>query len=80
MCTRACPRFRTWESEIDTFMFGRERTTDEVAGVSSDILLVRATDPEVLTTGQDGGLVSAILIWALEHDRIDAALGVGGRR
>ena len=74
MCTRACPRFRTWESEIDTFMFGRERTEDEVAGISSDIMLVRATDAEVCEAGQDGGLVSAILIWALEHDRIDAAL------
>ncbi len=74
MCTRACPRFRTWESEIDTFLFGRERTEDEVAGISSDIMLVRATDAEVCEAGQDGGLVSAILIWALEHDRIDAAL------
>jgi len=74
MCTRACPRFRTWETEIDTFMFGRERTVEEVAGVSSDIILARATDPELLQAGQDGGLVSAILIWALEHDFIDAAL------
>jgi coenzyme F420 hydrogenase subunit beta len=74
MCTRACPRFRTWETEIDTFMFGRERTADEDAGVIGDILLVRATDPEVLENGQDGGLVSAILIWALEHGVIDAAL------
>ena len=74
MCTRACPRFRTWESEIDTFMFGRERTPDEVAGLTGDIVLARATDPVVRDTGQDGGLVSAILIWALEHDRIDAAL------
>jgi coenzyme F420 hydrogenase subunit beta len=74
MCTRACPRFRTWESEIDTFMFGRERTEDEVAGVVGDILLVRAADPDVRDNGQDGGLVSAILIWALEHDVIDAAL------
>ena len=30
--------------------------------------------PAVRDAGQDGGLVSAILIWALEHDRIDAAL------
>jgi coenzyme F420 hydrogenase subunit beta len=74
MCTRACPRFRTWETEIDTFMFGREREVDEVAGIAGDILLVRAADPDVRDNGQDGGLVSAILIWALEHEVIDAAL------
>ncbi len=74
MCTRACPRFRSWETEIDTHLFGRERTPDEDIGVSSDVLLVRTTDPEVLEFGQDGGLVSALLIWALEHDVIDAAL------
>lgn len=74
MCTRACPRFRLWEPEIETHLFGRERMEDEVAGISSDILLVRATDPEILERGQDGGLVSAMLIWALEHDVIDAAL------
>ena len=74
MCTRACPRFRLWEPEIDTHLFGRERGPDEVAGISSDILLVRATDPDVHLAGQDGGLVTALLIWALEHDVIDAAL------
>jgi coenzyme F420 hydrogenase subunit beta len=74
LCTRACPRFRTWEPEIDTFLFGRERTDEEVEGIHTQIVLARATDPESKTVGQDGGFVSALLIWALEHDVIDAAL------
>ncbi|MGA3353922.1 MAG: Coenzyme F420 hydrogenase/dehydrogenase, beta subunit C-terminal domain [Acidimicrobiales bacterium] len=74
LCTRACPRFRSWEPEVDTFLFGRERAENELYGIAQDVLLVRATDPEVMAAGQDGALVSALLIWALEHDVIDAAL------
>ena len=73
-CTRACPRFRTWETEIDSYLFGRERNPDEMDGISKDIILARATDKELHENGQDGGLVSAILLWALEHNYIDAAL------
>jgi coenzyme F420 hydrogenase subunit beta len=76
MCTRACPRFRNWESEIDTHKFARERTDDEVYGIG-DVLLARASDPELVENGQDGGFVSALLIYALENDVIDAALVSG---
>ena len=76
MCTRACPRFRNWESEIDTHKFARERTDDEVSGIG-DVLLARATDESLVENGQDGGFVSALLIYALENDVIDAALVSG---
>jgi coenzyme F420 hydrogenase subunit beta len=74
ICTRACPRFRAWEVESDEALFGRARRPDEVTGISRGIWLVRAADPEVLADGQDGGLVSALLIWGLDHDRIEGAL------
>ncbi len=73
-CTRACPRFRTWEVEADELLWGRTRSADEVSGVYKDVILTRASDDFVHEIGQDGGLVSAILIWALEHGYIDAAL------
>jgi coenzyme F420 hydrogenase subunit beta len=74
LCTRACPRFREWETEIDTFLFGRPRKASEVAGVARRTVLARATDKELFEAGQDGGFVSALLCWALDHDVIDAAL------
>ncbi len=76
-CTRACPRFRAWEPEADLHLHGRVRQPDEQAGIVGDILLTRASDDSVYETGQDGGLVSAILIWCLENDIVDGALVSG---
>ena len=73
-CTRACPRFRSWETEADEHLFGRTRQPDEMSGIYKDILLVRAKEDKVYDAGQDGGLVSAILIWCLENNIIDGAL------
>ena len=73
-CTRACPRFRSWEPQANEHLFDRDRVDDEIAGIYSDILLTRASDDMVHRMGQDGGLVSAILIWAMENDYIDGAL------
>jgi coenzyme F420 hydrogenase subunit beta len=73
-CTRACPRFRSWEPEADEHLFARVRQPEELSGIYQDILLTRASDEMVHKMGQDGGLVSALLIWALEQGYIDGAL------
>jgi len=73
-CTRACPRFRTWEPDADMHLFGKTREDSEMYGQYKQLLLVRAADDKVHELGQDVGFVSAMLIWLMKHDYIDAAL------
>jgi coenzyme F420 hydrogenase subunit beta len=74
LCTLACPRFREWESEIDVSLFGQTRSPEEVIGKHREIYLSRASDGTQLMQGQDGGTVSALLIWGLANGEIDGAL------
>jgi len=76
-CTRACPRFRQWEPAADMHLFGRVREPNEMAGIWRQLLLTRAADTEEHEKGQDGGFVSAMLIWLLKNDYIDGALVSG---
>jgi coenzyme F420 hydrogenase subunit beta len=74
ICTRACPRFGAWELDGDQALHGRARRQDEVAGILRGIYLARADQAEVWAAGQDGGLVSALLLWGLRTGRIEGAL------
>ena len=68
------PPLPVWEPEADEHLFARVREPDELSGIYQDLLLTRASDDMVHQMGQDGGLVSAMLIWLREHDYIDGAL------
>jgi len=58
-------------------LFGRVREPNEMSGIWRQLLLTRAANDEEHTKGQDGGFVSAMLNWLLEHDYIEAALVSG---
>ena len=75
-CTRACPRFRNvGEPRRTRFSSGGHGSPRNSRVWPRSVLLARATGPRAAgRSGQDGGVVSAILLWCLEHDRIDAAL------
>jgi coenzyme F420 hydrogenase subunit beta len=73
LCARVCTRFRLHDDDLRGISYFDE----DPIGPHRSILLVQATDPEVSAAGQDGGLGSALLIYALEHDLIDAALVSG---
>ena len=60
------------KSEIDELFFGQTRKPEEVIGQYRDIYLARATDG-ALMHGQDGGVVSALLLWGLRTGEIDGA-------
>ena len=55
-------------------IFGKVRDEDQMYGQYKQLLLVRAADDKVHELGQDGGFVSAMLIWLMKNDYIDAAL------
>ena len=74
LCARACPRFGSWESEADLELWSRTRRVEEVLGVHRRILMVKATDSAIAAAGQDGGLGTAMLLFALDKGYIDGAL------
>lgn len=69
-CTRVCARFRPDPAAMELDRFGRTRMPHEVAGTELERLVLRA----VSSGGQDGGLVTATLAWALRTGRVDGAV------
>lgn len=77
VCAKACVRFHPDMPALESAVVGRPRRADETWGVAREVVAVRATSPAVAGAAQDGGLVTALLAWALETGRIDGAVVSG---
>lgn len=73
-CARVCPKYDLLMSELESFVFGRERKSQEQFGIHRRICVARATDSRVLKVCQDGGAVTALLLHALENKHIDGVV------
>lgn len=77
LCAKACPRYEWTFDKAEAFVFGRERKPEEVFGVYRRIAVAQATDSRILGVRQDGGVATALLLYAMEKGLADGAIVSG---
>lgn len=77
VCAQVCPRYDLSMPKVESFVFGREREGDEQFGIHHQIYIAKATNDRVLNACQDGGIVTALLLHALDSKSIDCAVVSG---
>ncbi len=60
-------------ADLEKDVFGREQKKDEEFGVYRKIVIAQTNDEKIRNRCQDGGVVTAMLLYALENSLIDAA-------
>ena len=77
ICYYQCPNVEFSSSDVETFLHGRVRKPDEPIGIFRQAFVGRTLNPEIKDRAQDGGVVTALLAYALETKVIDAAVVAG---
>ncbi len=80
ICAGACPRHEWSWSKAENFLFGRERKAEEEFGVHRRLVVAKAQDEKILKVCQDGGVVTALLLSALENGLVDSVIVSGVSR
>jgi len=77
ICSQICPRYKFSIQRLEHFIFNRERKPEEEFGIYRDIVIARTRDDKVRKVCQDGGVVTSLLLYALEEGIIDGAIVSG---
>jgi len=77
ICAQVCPRYEWSWANMENFVFGRARKREEEFGVYRRLAIAQATDGRILKVCQDGGVATALLLFALERGSIDSAIVAG---
>ncbi|MEM2888411.1 MAG: Coenzyme F420 hydrogenase/dehydrogenase, beta subunit C-terminal domain [Candidatus Bathyarchaeia archaeon] len=74
ICAQVCPRYDLFIPELEKNVYNRERMGNEDFGIYRKIVLAQTTDQKIRNVCQDGGVVTALLIYALNEGYIDGAV------
>ena len=77
ICYYQCPKVDFSKEDVEAFVFGRSRRADESIGIVLKSYTGRAAAVNTQTHGQDGGVVTSLLAYALESKLIEAAVVAG---
>jgi len=74
VCATVCPRLWPREEHLKQSVFGSHSDYEDIFGVFKHIFVAKTKRPEVAEVGQDGGVVTGLLSWALGAEEIDGAV------
>ncbi len=77
ICARICSSYEWSLPQLEKFAFGRERLPEEEFGVYRRLVVARAKEEAILNVSQDGGVVTTLLLYALENKLIEGAIVSG---
>jgi coenzyme F420 hydrogenase subunit beta len=80
ICAQVCPRYEWSRLRAENVVFNRERKVDEEFGIYKRVAIAQAKNERILQVCQDGGVTTAILMFALEDGLIDGAIVAGVSR
>ena len=73
ICVVICPQYERTQPSLEETIFGRQRKPEEEFGIYRRIVIAQACDEKILGACQDGGVVTALLTYALGNEMIDGA-------